>query len=264
MDESALEDLRTLVDLFLDEEEKNDDDFLIFLRLSPVPEYLVKGYDFKMLNKQDSLFSIPSLIFRSAEQHRFLCFQVRRLLHSAVAQHDGAEQQRHLPPLQAHGRVRHWERRMNKTSNPFPSQNVSESSAPFQDSLLDVVIGLGATDNKIILTGTAFGNVFTLIDAEQNMPGASVSDVVPLPVTYQQVCKAIKNGNWTLEREEDMTGPYTYNGRVWIAFDDDISLKIKVRTRSRPSQSATSTKSFTFSISGKVRASPESWWSRTF
>ena len=54
MDESALDDLRTLVDLFLDEEEeKKDDDFLIFLRLSPVPEYLVKGYDFKMLNKQD-------------------------------------------------------------------------------------------------------------------------------------------------------------------------------------------------------------------
>jgi hypothetical protein len=46
--------LQTLVDLFLDEEEeKKDDDFQIFLRLSPVPEYLVKGYDFKMLNKQD-------------------------------------------------------------------------------------------------------------------------------------------------------------------------------------------------------------------
>ena len=75
VDESALEDLRTLVDLFLDEEEeKKDDDFLIFLRLSPVPEYLVKGYDFKMLNKQDQThvfpFSIPSLAFRSAQQPR--------------------------------------------------------------------------------------------------------------------------------------------------------------------------------------------------
>ena len=55
-DEAALADLRSLVDLFLDEEEKKDDDFLIFLRLSPVPEYLVKGYDFKMLNKQATLF----------------------------------------------------------------------------------------------------------------------------------------------------------------------------------------------------------------
>ena len=52
-DPAALEELQTLVDQFLDEEEEadSDDDFLIFLRLSPVPEYLVKGYDFKMLNK---------------------------------------------------------------------------------------------------------------------------------------------------------------------------------------------------------------------
>ena len=51
-DLSALEDLQTLVDSFLDEEEYQDEeDFLIFLRLSPIPKYLVKGYDFKMLNK---------------------------------------------------------------------------------------------------------------------------------------------------------------------------------------------------------------------
>ena len=65
VDESALEDLRTLVDLFLDEEEeKKEDDFLIFLRLSPVPEYLVKGYDFKMLNKQDIILFYPKSLFQ--------------------------------------------------------------------------------------------------------------------------------------------------------------------------------------------------------
>ena len=49
-----MSELQTLVDLFLDEEEEeeeDDDRFLVFLRLSPQPEYLVKGYDFKMLNK---------------------------------------------------------------------------------------------------------------------------------------------------------------------------------------------------------------------
>ena len=50
-DLSALEDLQTLVDSLLDVEENEEDDFLIFLRLSPIPKYLVKGYDFKMLNK---------------------------------------------------------------------------------------------------------------------------------------------------------------------------------------------------------------------
>lgn len=47
----GLDDLQSLVDLMLDEEEQQPEDFLIFLRLSPFPQYLVKGYDFKMLNK---------------------------------------------------------------------------------------------------------------------------------------------------------------------------------------------------------------------
>ena len=36
-------------------------------------------------------------------------------------------------------------------------------------------------------------------------------------------------GNWTLERDEDLTGPYSFLANKWIAFDDDTSLKIKVK-----------------------------------
>ena len=36
-------------------------------------------------------------------------------------------------------------------------------------------------------------------------------------------------GNWTLERDEDLTGPYSFLGNKWIAFDDDTSLKIKAK-----------------------------------
>ena len=51
-DLAALEDLQSLVENLLEKEEAdNEGDFLIFLRLSPIPKYLVKGYDFKMLNK---------------------------------------------------------------------------------------------------------------------------------------------------------------------------------------------------------------------
>ena len=50
-DLSALEDLQSLVDSLLDEEENEEETFLILLRLSPIPKYLVRGYDFKMLNK---------------------------------------------------------------------------------------------------------------------------------------------------------------------------------------------------------------------
>ena len=51
-DLAALEDLQSLVENLLEKEEVDSEgDFLIFLRLSPIPKYLVKGYDFKMLNK---------------------------------------------------------------------------------------------------------------------------------------------------------------------------------------------------------------------
>jgi hypothetical protein len=49
------EELNSLEELFLEEDEElvkdEEDDFLVALRLSPEPVHLVKGYEFKMLNK---------------------------------------------------------------------------------------------------------------------------------------------------------------------------------------------------------------------
>ena len=45
-----LDDLQSLVDQVLSEKQA-EEGFLIFLRLSPIPQYLVEGYDFKMLNR---------------------------------------------------------------------------------------------------------------------------------------------------------------------------------------------------------------------
>ena len=53
---------------------------------------------------------------------------------------------------------------------------------------------------------------------------------LPTRMTYGQVCKSMKKGNWTLERAEDKARPYAFNYKNWIAFDGDTSLKIKVIT----------------------------------
>ena len=40
----------------------------------------------------------------------------------------------------------------------------------------------------------------------------------------------MRNGNWTVEREEDMTGPYAFDDiKSWMAFDDSTSLIIKTK-----------------------------------
>ncbi len=93
-----------------------------------------------------------------------------------------------------------------------------------------MIVSLGATDEKLILLGSAFGNKFQLADPERTLPGSSALSA-PETITYQQVCSALKKGgNWTLERDEDMTGPYAFDGnKDWIAFDDATSLKIKAK-----------------------------------
>ena len=36
-----------------------------------------------------------------------------------------------------------------------------------------------------------------------------------------QVCQSLKRGNWTVERDEDLTGPYGFGeSKMWMAFDD--------------------------------------------
>lgn len=50
LDFEDLEDLQSLVDQVLSEKQE-EEGFLVFVRLSPVPEFLVEGYDFKMLNR---------------------------------------------------------------------------------------------------------------------------------------------------------------------------------------------------------------------
>ena len=40
----------------------------------------------------------------------------------------------------------------------------------------------------------------------------------------------MKDGNWTVEREEDLTGPYGFDDtKYWMAFDDATSLVIKTK-----------------------------------
>jgi hypothetical protein len=58
------EELNSLEDLYLEGEEEEveprDEDFLVALRLSPEPLHLVKGYEFKMLNKYKTPHLSPS------------------------------------------------------------------------------------------------------------------------------------------------------------------------------------------------------------
>lgn len=46
---------------------------------------------------------------------------------------------------------------------------------------------------------------------------------------YFQLCDLMNKGEWTVERDEDLTAPYSFKDKMWIAFEDRISVSIKVR-----------------------------------
>ncbi|XP_014295434.2 uncharacterized protein LOC103571413 [Microplitis demolitor] len=95
------------------------------------------------------------------------------------------------------------------------------------DSLVDLVHGLGATKRKILVSLPASGYKFTLKIKDLNTPRAPTQQINPVSINRIQLCQAISQDEWTIERDEDLTAPYAFTNNTWIAFEDKISAKIK-------------------------------------
>ncbi|XP_034934501.1 uncharacterized protein [Chelonus insularis] len=95
------------------------------------------------------------------------------------------------------------------------------------DSLVDLVHGLGAVKRKILVSLPASGYKFTLKIKDQNTPSSPAEDKMPIMLDRVQLCNEILQGEWTIERDEDLTAPYAFKNDSWIAFEDKISSKIK-------------------------------------
>ncbi|XP_032669599.1 mucin-19-like isoform X1 [Odontomachus brunneus] len=95
------------------------------------------------------------------------------------------------------------------------------------DSLVDLIIGLGAPKQKILVSLPANAYKFTLKDESENVPRSQTTEKEPVPINREQLCEAITSGEWTVERDEDLTAPYAFRNKTWISFEDKISVGIK-------------------------------------
>ncbi|XP_077262698.1 uncharacterized protein LOC143897723 [Temnothorax americanus] len=95
------------------------------------------------------------------------------------------------------------------------------------DSLVDLISGLGVPKQKILMTLPASAYKFTLKNEDENAPRSETTEKEPVPIDRKQLCEAINSGEWTVERDEDLTAPYAFQNKTWIAFEDKISVGIK-------------------------------------
>lgn len=96
------------------------------------------------------------------------------------------------------------------------------------DSILDLIISLGVPTERVIAAVPSFAVEFRLANATQNTPGSPITQG-PSYISRKEVCSRLSTGNWTVERDDDMTGTYAYSeDGDWIAFDDELAAQIKV------------------------------------
>ncbi|KAJ8681755.1 hypothetical protein QAD02_017547 [Eretmocerus hayati] len=95
------------------------------------------------------------------------------------------------------------------------------------DSLVDLVHGMGAPKQKILISAPVRAYHFRLQDHANNIPRSQALDEEPETYDRQKLCNVMSKGEWTVERDEDLTGPYAFKNTTWIAFEDETSLKIK-------------------------------------
>ncbi|KAI4503689.1 hypothetical protein M0802_001092 [Mischocyttarus mexicanus] len=95
------------------------------------------------------------------------------------------------------------------------------------DSLVDLISGLGASKNKLLISMPASAYKFNLKNETENAPRSNTEDKYPTVIDRKKFCESMDDEEWTIERDEDLTAPYAFKNKTWIAFEDKISARIK-------------------------------------
>ncbi|KAL0893318.1 hypothetical protein ABMA27_014909 [Loxostege sticticalis] len=95
------------------------------------------------------------------------------------------------------------------------------------DSVVDLVVGLGVQASKVVISLPATARQFTLVNETLSTPGSPAQDDEPKEIDQAELCRLLQKGRWTLERDQDLSGPYAFKNTTWIAFEDSSSVDVK-------------------------------------
>ncbi|CAB3229758.1 unnamed protein product [Arctia plantaginis] len=95
------------------------------------------------------------------------------------------------------------------------------------DSVVDLVVGLGVPASKVVISLPATAHQFTLVNETLSTPGSPTVDDEPKEIDQAELCRQLKSGRWTLERDQDLSAPYAFKDKTWISFEDSSSVDVK-------------------------------------
>lgn len=79
-----------------------------------------------------------------------------------------------------------------------------------QDSVVDLVVGLGVPASKVVISLPATAQQFTLVNETLSTPGSPAVEDEPKEIDQPQLCRLLQKGRWTLERDQDLSAPYAF------------------------------------------------------
>ena len=119
-------------------------------------------------------------------------------------------------------------------------QEDDEDSPGYRQNIeftINYYLDAGAKRSQILLGMAAYGRGFELCDPENNgLYACATGGIEPGPWTqaagywgYNEICHngVLDSDQWTIVRDQYIMAPYAFQGRHWIGYDDEQSVRAK-------------------------------------
>jgi chitinase len=134
-----------------------------------------------------------------------------------------------------------WDKKLGHNSplysTSYDANNNEENKKLTVDWTVRLYLTLGVPLEKLIVGIPYYGRSFTLKNKNQKHYGAECSgEGIAGEASREagflsyglEICKYVKNENWTRVWSRDHQVPYAYKDLQWVGYDDEESVKVKV------------------------------------